>query len=89
MYRGRLSYLPDQDVYLVSRYHDCVSLITDPRIRRVVADAEPLPVPAAIRFLTTEGMIYKDNPEHLRLRKLVRGPFSPRAIAPSGTGSRR
>ncbi|MGI9003511.1 MAG: cytochrome P450 family protein [Pseudonocardia sp.] len=84
VYCGRVSYLPDQDAYLLSRYDDCVNLTTDPRIRRVVEDAEPLPLPAALRLVTTDGMIYKDEPEHLRLRRLVSRPFTPRAISRLG-----
>ncbi|KAA1249887.1 cytochrome P450 [Mycobacterium simiae] len=85
VYRGRLALRPpDQDVYFVSRYHDCLSLITDPRIRRVVdrvAESESSVVPEAIRMLTTDTMVYQDDPEHTRLRKLVSRPFAPRAIA--------
>ena len=84
VYRGRMSYLPDQDIYFLSRYRDCVNLVTDPRFRRVVEGAETFPVPEAIRFMTTDSMIMMDDPEHRRLRKLVSGPFTPRAIARLG-----
>lgn len=81
VYRGRLFGLGDQDVYFVSRYQDCQDVITDPRIRRVVEGAEQLPLPKAFRMLTTDTMIYKDDPEHMRLRKLVSRSFTPRAIS--------
>lgn len=85
VYRGRLALRPpDQDVYFVSRYHDCLNLITDSRIRRVVdkvAEVESSLVPEAIRMLTTDTMVYQDDPEHMRLRKLVSRPFTPRAVA--------
>jgi cytochrome P450 PksS len=83
VYRGRLALRPpEQDVYFVSRYSDCVDLVTDPRIRRVLdGAAEEAPVvPEAIRMLTTDTMVYQDDPSHLRLRKLVSRPFTPRAI---------
>lgn len=83
VYRGRLALRPpDQDVYFVSRYSDCVNLVTDPRIRRVLDGAaeDASVVPEAIRMLTTDTMVYQDDPSHLRLRKLVSRPFTPRAI---------
>ncbi|WP_421841242.1 cytochrome P450 family protein [Mycobacterium sp.] len=80
VYRGRLALMGDQDVYFVSRYRDCLNMVTDPRIRRVVPGAEPLPLPESLRLLTS-GMIYQDDPEHMRLRKLVSRSFTPRAIA--------
>lgn len=84
VYRGRLALRPpEQDVYFISRYRDCQDLVTDPRIRRVldgVADDVSV-VPEAIRLLTTDTMVYQDDPSHLRLRKLVSRPFTPRAVA--------
>ncbi|MDP7702576.1 MULTISPECIES: cytochrome P450 [unclassified Mycobacterium] len=83
VYRGRLALRPpDQDVYFVSRYQDCANLVTDPRIRRVLDGAaeDASVVPEAIRVLTTDTMVYQDDPSHLRLRKLVSRPFTPRAI---------
>ncbi|RUP02935.1 MAG: cytochrome P450 [Mycobacterium sp.] len=83
VYRGRLALRPpDQDVYFVSRYQDCSDLVTDPRIRRVLDGAaeDASVVPEAIRVLTTDTMVYQDDPSHLRLRKLVSRPFTPRAI---------
>ena len=79
--RARLSYAGDADFYLLARYRDCVDLTTDHRFRRVVAGAEPLPMPKAIRFMSTDSMILKDDPEHLRLRKLVSRAFTPKAVA--------
>lgn len=83
VYRGRLALRPPgQDVYFVSRYRDCLDLVTDPRIRRVLDGAaeDTSVVPEAIRLLTTDTMVYQDDPSHLRLRKLVSRPFTPRAI---------
>lgn len=80
VYRGKLALYGDQDVYFLSRYRDCLEAVTDRRIRRVVAGAEPPPLPKALRMLTTDTMIYQDDPEHLRLRKLVSRSFTPRAV---------
>lgn len=82
--RGRISFLPGQDAYLVPRYHDCARVVTDPRIRRVVEETPALPGSDALRFLTTASMIYQDDPAHQRLRRLVSRAFTPRAIAHLG-----
>ncbi|GJF16607.1 polyketide biosynthesis cytochrome P450 PksS [Mycolicibacterium cyprinidarum] len=79
--RARMSYMGDQDIYLLSRYRDCVDLTTDHRFRRVVDGSEPLPIPEALKFMVTDGMIMMDDPEHMRLRKLVSRAFTPKAIA--------
>lgn len=88
VYRGRLALRPpEQDVYFISRYRDCQDLVTDPRIRRVLdgtADDVSV-VPEAIRLLTTDTMVYQDDPSHLRLRKLVSRPFTP----PCGSAAAR
>lgn len=85
VYRGRLALRPpDQDVYFVSRYRDCREVVTDPRIRRALPGgtaSESSVVPEAIRTLTTDTMVYQDDPAHLRLRKLVSRSFAAPAIA--------
>lgn len=84
VYRGRLALMGDQDVYFVSRYQDCQDMVTDPRIRRVVEGSEPIELPKSLRLLANDMMILKDDPAHMRLRKLVSRPFTPRAIARLG-----
>jgi len=81
LFRTRMGYMADAEVYLLSRYSDCVDLTTDHRFRRVVEGSAPLPIPESIRFMSTDSMILKDDPEHLRLRKLVSRAFTPKAIA--------
>ena len=81
---GRMSLFPDQDIHLLSRYDDCVALTTDPRFGRVVPDGTPSPLPAALRLLTTDSMIFTDDPRHHRLRRLVSRPFTPQAVARLG-----
>ncbi|MGH3632665.1 MAG: cytochrome P450 family protein [Mycobacterium sp.] len=76
-----MGYLGDGEIYLLARYQDCVHLTTDHRFRRVIEGAPPLPIPEAIRLISTDSMIFQDDPEHLRLRKLVNRAFTPKAIA--------
>ena len=81
VYRTRMSYMADRDVYFLARYRDCVDLTTDQRFRRVVEGTEPLPIPKTLQFMSTDSMILKDDPEHMRLRRLVSRAFTPKAIA--------
>ena len=81
VYRTRMSYLGNADVYVLSRYQDCVDLLTDERMRRTAERRESQPVPKAFRLLTTDSMLVKDPPEHSRLRKLASRTFSRKAIA--------
>lgn len=84
VYRGLLAGIGEQDIYFVSRYQDCLDMVTDPRIRRVVEGSEQVELPESLRLLANDMMILKDDPEHMRLRKLVSRPFTPRAIARLG-----
>jgi cytochrome P450 len=79
--RARMSYAGDAEFYLLARYRDCVDLTTDHRFRRVVQGSEPVPMPKALRFMSTEMMILQDDPAHTRLRKLVSRAFTPRSVA--------
>ncbi|GJF13130.1 cytochrome P450 [Mycolicibacterium cyprinidarum] len=81
VFRTRMSYMGDQDIYVLSRYRDCVNLTTDHRFRRVVEGSAPLPIPQVLKFIATDGMIMMDDPQHSRLRKLVSRAFTPKAIA--------
>ncbi|MCW2131625.1 cytochrome P450 family protein [Arthrobacter sp. VKM Ac-2550] len=91
VYRGRLAYLGDQDLWMVSRYADCRTLLTDERFQRSPGGKGPgfleqFPVAARepMKLLTTYSMIMMDDPAHRRLRMLVVKPFTPRAIARIG-----
>ena len=75
-----MSYAGDAEFYLLARYRDCVDLTTDHRFRRVVEGSEPVPMPKALRFMSTEMMILQDDPAHMRLRKLVSRAFTPRSV---------
>jgi cytochrome P450 len=79
--RMRMSSLGDAEVFALSRYRDCVDLITDDRMRRTVKGPESLWLPKAFQLVTTDSMIVKDRPEHSRLRKLASRMFSRIATA--------
>ena len=81
VHRGHLAFIGDAEVYFLARYSDCVDLTTDRRFRRVVVGAPPLPIPKAIKLISTDSMIMMDDPGHERLRKLVSRAFTPKAIA--------
>ena len=71
-------------VYTVSRYEDCTNILKDPRVLRNRTTATggsraPFPVPKALKPLM-ESMIVEDDPNHRRLRELVRKAFRPQAI---------
>jgi cytochrome P450 len=73
------------DVYLLSRYDDCVDLLRDPRFARNRTTATggrrlPFPVPKSVALLS-QSMIIEDEPAHRRLRSLVQKAFTPRALA--------
>ena len=83
VYKGKLSLL---NVYLLSRYDDCVAMLKDPRFvrdRTTVTGGKnrlPIPVPKSISLLA-KSMILEDEPEHRRLRNLVHKAFTPRSLA--------
>lgn len=81
VYRTEFAYMGDLEVYLLSRYSDCVDLTTDRRFRRVVEGTAPLPFPKALQFITNDSMVLMDDPRHTRLRMLVSRAFTPRAVA--------
>ena len=82
VHKGKISVLT---VYTLSRYEDCASILKDPRVlrNRSVANGGgsrfPFPVPKSVKPLI-ESMIQADEPEHRRLRELVRRAFRPQAI---------
>jgi len=71
-------------VYTVARYDDCAALLKDPRVLRnrstiTGGSRFPFPVPKSVKPLV-ESMIQEDDPNHKRLRNLVRHAFKPQAI---------
>lgn len=71
-------------VYTVARYEDCAAVLKDPRVLRnrstiTGGSRLPFPVPKSVKPLV-ESMIQEDDPNHKRLRNLVRHAFKPQAI---------
>lgn len=82
VYKGRISLF---SAYFVSRYDDCVDLLKDPRFARNRTTAtggrrSPIPMPRLLSLLR-QSMIVEDDPEHRRLRNLVKQAFTPAALA--------
>jgi cytochrome P450 len=87
LYRGRMVLFGEADVWMVARYEDCRAVLTDPRFQRSPGGQGPgmlaqLPEPMRepMRLIAVSNMILMDDPGHRRLRRLVAGPFTPRAI---------
>lgn len=70
---------------IVTRYDDVVSLYKDPRFSNDVMKQGRMRLIAAftprVFRLLTESMVFKDDPDHRRLRGLVDRTFTPRMIA--------
>lgn len=84
--RGRAKRLLTGTGFMVTRYSDVMMIHTDkrfssdaikngPRAARLVRFA-----PRVFRLLT-DTMVFKDDPDHLRLRSLVNKAFTPRMVA--------
>lgn len=90
VHQARISVLR---VYTVARYDDCASILKDPRVFRNRTTAtggrrSPFPIPASLKPMT-ESMIQEDDPNHRRLRELVRRAFRPQAIDDLEAGIQR
>lgn len=86
VHKGKLAVL---DVYLLSRYDDCLMMLKDPRFVRNRSRLNgktgggskfPLPLPRIIKMMG-DNMLLADGDEHRRLRGLVHQAFTPRALA--------
>ncbi len=71
--------------YLVTRYDDVHRLIRDRSLEASIEHAASTPAVDAEKVVTREGpvglmMVRRDGDDHLRLRRLVSKPFTPRAI---------
>lgn len=84
--RAPVYFWPMAEAYLVSRYHDIVAMMKDPRLSRSQRDGkrhQPLPDVAEYaeyRTATENGLFQVAREDHLRLRRLVNPGFTPRAI---------
>ncbi|MFD3450696.1 cytochrome P450 [Streptomyces sp. NPDC058691] len=61
--------------WLVTRYDDVMSLMTDPRVKR-----DRRNVPEQDTGEGHESLLYLDPPDHTRIRRLVNKTFTPRAV---------
>lgn len=69
--------------WLVSSYHDCRSLLTDPRLSKDLGNvrkALPADKQGAFASPHMKNMVFSDPPEHTRLRGLVNRAFTGRAM---------
>ena len=71
-------------VYTLARYDDCADILKDPRVLRnrttvTGGSRAPIPLPKSLKPMI-ESMITEDDPNHRRLRELVRRAFRPQAI---------
>lgn len=73
-----LFYWPDRQMWFVSRYEDCYALLRDNRLGHgVFVDAETSP----LWKMQSNWMLFKNPPDHTRLRRLVHKAFTPRRVA--------
>lgn len=82
VHKGKLAVM---NIFLLSRYDDCVSVLKDPRIVRNRTTATgggrfPIPLPKSVNMMI-KSMINEDDPEHRRLRTLVHKAFTPSRLA--------
>jgi len=82
VYKGKVTFL---NVYMLSRHEDCEWLLKDERFVRNRTTATggsrmPFPLPKSIALLAS-SMIQEDDPEHRRMRNLVRKAFTPQALS--------
>jgi cytochrome P450 PksS len=75
--------LTPRGAWLLTRYDDVVALHVDPRFSNDIEKHGGLPLlrftPRPLRLLTG-SMVFKDDPEHKRLRALVNKAFTPNVI---------
>ncbi|MFK0735521.1 MAG: cytochrome P450 [Gloeotrichia echinulata HAB0833] len=69
------------------RYQDVMQVLEDTKfgreVRRIRSDGEGAPVPAAytgFRSMVSNWMVFRDPPDHTRLRLLVNKAFAPRVM---------
>lgn len=75
--------LGPEGTWLLTRYDDVMTVHTDPRF----SSAHPIPtgirgrlMPRFARLLL-DSMVFKDDPDHARLRRLVNRAFTPKMVA--------
>jgi pimeloyl-[acyl-carrier protein] synthase len=77
----------EQGVVYLSRYEDCLRLLSDPAFRRTAADSA-LPFsgaeqrPGVLESMISDWMVFMDPPDHGRVRKAFAAAFTSRAVKP-------
>jgi cytochrome P450 len=72
--------------FILSRYHDVVALMKDPRFSRSVKayryyqPIPDLPEYADFRSASDHSILMSDHDDHLRLRRLINPAFTPKAV---------
>jgi cytochrome P450 len=71
--------------YLLTRYDDVMTVHSDPRfstdaVKNTAAGKFTWLLPSTVRLLT-ETMVFKDDPDHKRLRTLVHKAFTPKLVS--------
>ncbi len=88
---GAVTYLPDDDLWVVPRFEDVWHIVRDPEsysskalqalaVGAVSARTGARPDIRELDAKMPDSLIASDPPDHTRLRRLVSRPFTPRAI---------
>lgn len=67
-------------IWFLSRYDDCNALLRDPRLGHGEWDMESPEGQAALVAMQQHWMLFKNPPDHTRLRGLVHKAFTPRVV---------
>lgn len=83
-----VAHIPELEIWLVSRYEDCVTVIRDVKNYGHMPSDMMSEVPEELREALPHGyqvwfptLINTDPPVHTRIRKLAQKPITPRAVA--------
>ncbi|MBB5158879.1 cytochrome P450 [Saccharopolyspora phatthalungensis] len=70
----------DFDAWLIARYEDVKTVLSDPRFSRAAAEGDSIPRIGAVNVLRRPSVMTTDPPKHTRLRKLVSKAFTARQV---------
>ncbi|MGE2728224.1 cytochrome P450 family protein [Mycolicibacterium vaccae] len=71
------------DVWMVTGYQEARQLLTDPRLHKhgpTVSSLFPASHPTSIGTVLGDNMLFRDPPEHTRLRRMVAAAFTARTV---------